>query len=105
MLKEKIVEQNPVLLRVTLPDDKGDYELTLSPVLIQAVGCCCGTDFYFRIKHGQWEFEAQDKQGHAFAENDPKHFTQSGPYEGPMHNDWAVIVLRQCLSEWRKTMR
>jgi hypothetical protein len=103
-LVEEVIEQDPGLLRVTFPEAGGGYELTCSPDFAQAVGDCCGVDFYFRAKYGKWEFETEDKQGHAFPEGDPHHFICRGSYDrrkpGGMRMQWVARILRQCLAEW-----
>ena len=71
-LLEEVIEQGPGLLRVSLPEVDGEYELTCSLILSQAVGTCLGVDSYFRVKHGEWEFETQNEQGHPFPEGDPR---------------------------------
>jgi hypothetical protein len=63
-LTEEVVEEGHNQLRVRLPDVDGEYELTCSPFLVQAVGKCCGVDFSFRAKFGEWEFETEDGHGH-----------------------------------------
>jgi hypothetical protein len=103
-LTEEIIEQAPGLLRVKLPDVGGEYELTCSPVLVQAVGKCAGVDFYFRAKHGRWEFETEDEFGHSFAENDPLRFklTDRSDHKKPgaMGMNWSARLLRRCLAKW-----
>jgi hypothetical protein len=103
-LAEEIMEQAPSLLRVKLPEVDGEYELTCSPCLVQAVGECSGVDFYLRAKHGRWEFETEDEQGHPFPEKDPRRFVLLGRYDerkpGTMGMEWAARLLRRCLAEW-----
>jgi hypothetical protein len=103
-LAEDIIEQTLGLLRVELPEVGGEYELTCSPFLVQAVGQCSGVDFYFRAKYGEWEFETEDEQGHPFHEGDSRRFTRGGSYDtrkpGAMGIEWAARILRRCLAEW-----
>jgi hypothetical protein len=103
-LIEEIIEQDGCLRRVNLPEVGGDYELTCSPVLVQAVGSTCGVDFYFRAKYGEWEFETEDKHGHPFPEGDPRRFVRRDYYDetkpGAMRVEWAARILRRCLAQW-----
>ena len=75
-IAEDIIEQSASLLRVQLPEVAGEYELTCSPLLVQAVGHCSGVDFCFRAKHGNWEFETEDEQGHPMPEGDSRRFAR-----------------------------
>ena len=101
---EEVIEQAPGLLRVRLPAVDGEYELTYSPSLVQAVGECSGVDFCFHAKHGSWEFETEDEHGHCFPEGDPRRFVLSGRYDKSkpeaMGMEWAARLLRSCLAEW-----
>jgi hypothetical protein len=103
-LAEEIIEQTPYVLRVQLPEVGGEYELTCSCSLVQAVGQCSGMDFYFRAKHSRWEFETEDQHGHPFPEKDSRRFTRLGTYDpqkpGAMSIEWAARILRRCLAEW-----
>ncbi|MFO0959014.1 MAG: hypothetical protein U0800_16565 [Isosphaeraceae bacterium] len=103
-LAEEMVEQTPGFLRVRLPEVEGEYELTCSSSLVQAVGECCEVDFYFRAKHGYWQFVTQDKQGHSFPVKDLRRFVLEGRYEeskpGAMSMAWSARLLRRCLAEW-----
>ena len=79
---EEVIEQAPGLLRVRLPAVDGEYELTYSPSLVQAVGECSGVDFCFHAKHGSWELlKTEDEHGHCFPEGDPRRFVLSGRYD------------------------
>ena len=103
-LTEEVVEEGPSHLRAKLPDVAGEYELTCSPFLVQAVGKCCGVDFYFRAKYGEWEFETWDEHGHLFPEGDPRRFVLRDSFDkakpGAMGLDWAARLLRRCLAKW-----
>lgn len=104
-LAEDVLEQAPGLLRVQFPEVGGDYELTCSPALVQAVGRCCDVDFYFRAKYGEWEFESEDEHGRPFPEGDLRRFARAGTFDeekpGAMDVEWARRILRRCLAEWR----
>jgi hypothetical protein len=104
-LAEEIIERSPGLLRVKLPEAGGEYELTCSPSLVQAVGECAGVNFYFRAKYGNWEFETENQHGHAFPEGDPRRFALIDRYDqskaGAMGMEWAARLLKRCLAEWR----
>jgi hypothetical protein len=103
-LTENILEQSPGLLRVSLPEVGGGYELTCSPFLVQAVGDCCGVSFVFWAKHGEWEFQVEDERGHAFPAGDRRRFVRREPYDadkpGALGLEWAARILRSCLVEW-----
>ena len=103
-LAEEVVERAPGLLRVSLPEVGGSYELTCSPLLVQAVGDCDGVDFYFRAKYEEWEFETEDERGHPFPEGDPRRFVRRDYYDaakpGSMGVELAARILRRCLAEW-----
>lgn len=79
-------------------------ELTCSTFLVQATGDCCGVDFCFWAKHGEWEFEAVDEHGQPFPIGDPRRFVRREHYDenepGAPGLEWAARVLRSCLSEW-----
>jgi hypothetical protein len=104
-LAEEIIERTAGLLRVKLPEADGEYELTCSPSLVQAVGECAGVNFYFRAKYGNWEFETEDQHGHAFPKGDPTRFALIDCYDqskaGAMGMESAARLLRRCLAEWR----
>jgi hypothetical protein len=104
-LTEEVVERTHHLLRVRLPEVDGEYELTGSPLLVQAVGDGLGVDFYLRAKNGKWEFETEDEHGHPFPEGDPRRFIRRGKYDGNepgvMSLEWSARLLRRCLAEWR----
>jgi len=103
-LDEEIVEQGPGRLRVSLPEVGGGYELTSSRPMAQATGDCCGVRFYFRAKHGEWEFETEDDHGHSFPAGDARAFALRGAYDenkpNSMEVEWARRLLRQCLAEF-----
>lgn len=103
-LTEDIIEQSSGLLRMTLPEVGGSYELTCSPFLVQATGDCCGVAFSFWAKHGEWEFQVKNEQGHAFPSGDPRRFVVRKHYDenkpGALGLEWAARILRSCLSEW-----
>ena len=103
-LTEDIVERGSGLLRVKLPEVGGEYELTCSPSLVQAVGSCAGVDFYFRAKYEEWEFETEDERGHPFPDSDARRFIRRDCYDaaktGAMGVEWAARILRRCLAEW-----
>ena len=103
-LQEEILESRAGLHRAAFPEVGGGYELTASWHLVQAVGDCSGIDFYFRAKHGEWEFETEDKQGHAFPEGHPNHFVRRGAYDQAQPNamtvEWSLQILRRCIGEF-----
>lgn len=103
-LKEEILESRPGVYRACFPEVGGEYELTADWSVVQAVGDVAGIDFYFRAKHGRWEFETEDSQGHPFPEGHPNHFVRCGKYdrEEPkaMTVEWSLSILRKCLGEF-----
>lgn len=103
-LQEDILESRAGVHRACFPEVGGDYELTADWSLVQAVGDIAGIDFYFRAKHGRWEFETEDKQGHPFPEGDPNHFVRRGKYDekapDAMTVEWSLRILRKCLGEF-----
>jgi hypothetical protein len=109
IITENVIEQKPGLLRVDLPDCDGSYELTCSPLLVQAVGDCFGIAFYFGAKHGDWEFETEDEVGHPFPEGDARRFMEKGRYDiakpGVMGLEWSARLLRRCLEQWLTTAK
>lgn len=104
-LQVHILESGPGFQRASFQDVGGGYELTVVRPLAQAVGDFAGIDFYFRAKDGEWEFETQDKQGHAFPAEDPNHFVRRGTYDEKKPNamtvEWSLRILRKCLGEFR----
>jgi hypothetical protein len=103
-LEESILERRPGFQRASFPEVGGGYELTAQWPLVQAAGDFAGIDFYFRAKHGEWEFETEDKVGHSFPPGDPNHFVRRGTYDpakpGAMSLDWSLRILRKCFEEF-----
>jgi hypothetical protein len=103
-LDEAILEQGPGILRVSFPEVGGGYELKSSRPMAQAMGDCCGVKFYFRAKHGEWEFETEDVRGQPFPAADARAFAMRGAYDDNkptvMEVEWARRLLRQCLAEF-----
>lgn len=78
---------------------EGSYELEVTPgYFAQAVGTCCGVNFYFRGKYGEWEFETETEAGHPFPADHPFHFSCKGKYR-TVNMAWATRCLQNCLAE------
>ena len=102
-LQETIIEDRPDFRRVEFTDAGGGYELTCDWHLAQAVGAFKGIQFYFRAKHGEWEFETEDEFGHSYPPNDLRNFVRRIRFDASPTNamsiDWAAQLIGKCLSE------
>ena len=98
-LREHVERESEYVRCAKFLDVEGSYELEITPgYFAQAVGSCCGVDFYFRGKYGEWEFETQNEVGHPFPPDDPFRFSRTGEYKA-VTITWATRCLQNCLAE------
>lgn len=102
-LDEEVIEETRTSRRVVFPEIGGGYELTYSPILVQALGHCLGVNFSFQAREEHWEFATESDYGHAFLPGDPRHFSRNGLFlQGSEAIEIAQAdeIIRQCLTDF-----